>query len=342
MFKNDQQHGLGLVDNYGRKISYLRLSITDRCNLKCIYCNNCMDYNWLSHKEILSYEECLSLLQVSCELGVSKVRLTGGEPFVRKDFVWFLSRIMQRFPDLDLRVTSNGTLLQEKIGLLQQMGLRGMNISLDTLQRAKFERITGRDLYLQVRENIDSCLAHGLRVKVNVVAMRGLNDDELEDFLDLAQKNPLDLRFIEFMPVGSDSLWAKKYFWSADDILQELKQRAELLSLPRSSDNCGPARMYALSSGLGRIGIISPLSHHFCATCNRFRITPDGRLRTCLFSDREYRLRPILRAPNLSLQQVYKVMRLAGAKKPLGHDLLTELGCGGRSVCQKVMSAIGG
>ncbi|MGM0425160.1 MAG: GTP 3',8-cyclase MoaA [Thermodesulfobacteriota bacterium] len=337
-----QKHGVGFRDGYGREINYLRLSVTDRCNLRCFYCNNnCENPAWLPHKEILSYEECLSLLQVACQLGVNKVRLTGGEPFVRKDFVWFLSQIVERFPDLDLRVTSNGSLLEGKIEQLQQIGLKGLNISLDTLQRSKFEQITGKDQYLQVRENIDRCLGQGLRIKVNVVAMRGINDSELQDFLVLAQEYPLDLRFIEFMPIGENSVWGQKYYWSADEILRNLEQRVRLVPLSREQKNCGPARMFQLSPGLGRVGVISPLSHHFCATCNRFRITPDGRLRTCLFSDREYRLRPILRNPDLSLQQVYRVMRLAGAKKPLGHDLLQRQ-AGGQAVCQRIMSTIGG
>lgn len=329
-------------DSYGREINYLRLSVTDRCNLRCFYCsNNCENLAWLPQKQILSYEECLCLLQVACQLGVNKVRLTGGEPFVRKDFVWFLSRIVERFPDLDLRVTSNGTLLQGKIPQLRQIGLKGLNISLDTLQRSKFEQITGRDQYLQVRENIDRCLEQGLRIKVNVVAMHGVNDTELQDFLTLAQERPLDLRFIEFMPIGKNSAWGQKYYWSADEILQSLGQRVRLVPLSREQKNCGPARMFELDPGLGRVGVISPLSHHFCATCNRFRITPDGRLRTCLFSDREYRLRPILRNPKLSLQDVYRVMCLAGAKKPLGHDLLKKQ-AGGQAVCQRIMSTIGG
>lgn len=337
-----QGQELGFRDGYGREINYLRLSVTDRCNLRCFYCtNDCEARHWLPHKEILSYEECLALLQVASQLGVNKVRLTGGEPFARKDFLWFLSKIVEHFPELDLRVTSNGTLLGGKAALLRQIGLRGLNISLDTLQRSKFEQITGRDQYLQVRENIESCLEQGLRVKVNVVAMRGVNDSELQDFLALAQKRPLDLRFIEFMPIGKNSNWGQKYYWPAEEILKSLEQRVHLLPLSKAQKNCGPARMFELSPGLGRVGVISPLSNHFCATCNRFRITPDGRLRTCLFSDKEYRLRPLLRNPNFSLQQVYRVMRLAGGKKPVGHDLLQKQ-AGRDSVCQRVMSAIGG
>lgn len=339
--QDSQLQKAGFRDGYGREVNYLRLSMTDRCNLRCFYCSNCENHQWLRHEEVLSYEECLSLLQVACRLGVNKVRLTGGEPFVRKDFVWFLSRIVDRFPDLDLRVTSNGTLLADKISQLREVGLRGLNISLDTLQREKFQSITGRDSYLQVRKNIDHCLQQGLRVKINVVAMRGVNDSELQDFLTLAQENPLDLRFIEFMPIGEHSLWGQEYYWPADQILEALEQQVQLVPISNDQKNCGPARMFELSPGLGRVGVISPLSNHFCASCNRFRITPDGRLRTCLFSDQEYRLKPLLRHPDIALEQIYRVMRLAGARKPIGHRLLQEQ-AGKQAVCQRSMSSIGG
>ncbi len=341
MFKDDLQKKQDLVDSHGRKINYLRLSVTDRCNLRCSYCAGWQEQNFLPHKEILTYEEFLDLIQVAWSLGVTKLRLTGGEPFVRKDFLQFLARIVENFPGLDLRITSNGTLLRDKVKALQELGLRGLNISLDTLQPAKFQHITGRDLFHEVRENIAFCLEQGLHVKINVVAMRGVNDQELEDFLLLAQNNPLDLRFIEFMPLGRDSGWAKSSYWSAADILQELSLKVQLRPLARKGHNHGPARMYALQPGQGRIGIISPLSQHFCSTCNRFRITSDGRLRTCLFSDKEYKLKPILRSPRFSLQQVYKIMEATGARKPLGHNLLQAQGLQ-RSVCQRAMSSIGG
>ncbi len=329
-----------LIDKYGRKINYLRLSVTDRCNLRCFYCNTCNDYKFIPHKDILTYEECLSLVRLSDSLGVSKVRLTGGEPFVRKDCVRFIAQVLELFPDLDLRVTTNGTLLRDKIPYLKKVGLNYLNISLDTLDRRKFLWITGRDYFSAVRQSIDDCLNNGIKVKINVVAMRGINDSELMDFVCLASENPVDVRFIEFMPIGCDSRWEASYYWSADEILSRIQEKQNLIPLSIKKDNSGPARMYSIPHGQGKIGLISPLSNHFCAQCNRFRITPDGRLRTCLFSDREYRLRPILRSSKLGIENVFKVMKLANERKPMGYELLQKKkDC---SVCNRSMSAIGG
>jgi cyclic pyranopterin phosphate synthase len=329
-----------LVDKYGRKINYLRLSVTDRCNLRCFYCNTCNAYEYIPHQDILTYEECFSLIQLSDALGVSKVRLTGGEPFVRKDCVRFIAHVLEKFPELDLRVTTNGTLLKDKIPYLKKVGLHYLNISLDTLERQKFLWITGRDYYSEVRQAIDDCLNHDIRVKINVVAMKGINDQEILDFVQLAAENPLDVRFIEFMPIGCESQWDTSYYWSADEMLDIIQEKKELIPLPIKEKNSGPARMYSIPHGHGKIGLISPLSHHFCATCNRFRITPDGRLRTCLFSDREYRLRPLLRSSKLGIENVFKVMKLANDRKPMGYELLRD--SKNTSVCHRSMSAIGG
>jgi len=329
-----------LIDKYGRKINYLRLSITDRCNLRCFYCNTCNDYKFIPHKEILTYEECLSLIRLSDSLGVSKVRLTGGEPFVRKDCVRFIAKALELFPDLDLRVTTNGTLLKDKISFLKKVGLNYLNISLDTLNRQKFRWITGRDYFSEVRQSIDDCLHHGIRVKINVVAMKGINDNELLDFVRFASDNPVDVRFIEFMPIGCDSHWESSYYWSAEEMLNIIEAEWEIVPLSVKEDTSGPARMYSIHNGQGKIGLISPLSNHFCAQCNRFRITPDGRLRTCLFSDREYRLRPILRSSKLGIENVLKIMKLANDRKPMGYEILKNTK--DSSVCHRSMSAIGG
>jgi cyclic pyranopterin phosphate synthase len=339
-FLPPQESASKLVDAFGRTINYLRLSITDRCNLRCFYCNTCENFRFLPHENILTYEECLSLIRLTHSLQVSKVRLTGGEPFARKDFVRFLARIMRELPGLDLRVTTNATLLQGKVAALKDIGLQCLNISLDTLDREKYRRITGRDYFPRVRKAIDECLEAGIRVKLNVVAMRGVNDNELEDFVSFALNNPLDLRFIEFMPIGEHSAWNRDMYWSTGDILSAIRSRTSLEPADSSGDTCGPAQMYALPEGLGRIGIISPLSEHFCSRCNRFRITSDGKLRTCLFSDKEYNLRALLRSPKLGMDKVLRVMLAANARKPMGYRLLEN--SGDNSVCRRGMSAIGG
>lgn len=332
-----------LQDNYGRKINYLRLSVTDRCNLRCLYCQGQNDYRYLPHAQVLTYEEGLSLIGLAGSLGVSKVRLTGGEPFVRKGFVKFLEQILLSFPDLDLRLTTNGTLLSPYLTKLKQIGLRVLNISLDTLRREKYREITGQDLFPAVRMAIEQALIQGFRVKVNVVAMKGINDDELPAFVRFAIDNPLDIRFIELMPIGSGCSWSKERYWDALEIVEAIQQLTDLIPLPRNEQTVtsGPAKMYRLPAGLGRIGIISPLSNHFCATCNRFRITADGRLRTCLFSDRDYRLLPLLRSEKLGIVKVLQVMRLAARRKPLGSKLL-HFGNPQQAVCQRQMRSIGG
>ena len=223
---------------------------------------------------------------------------------------------------------------------LKKIGVGRLNISLDTLDRETFKEVTGRDHLNDVLATISACLAAGIRVKVNAVAMKGINDKELGSFIDFARENPIDMRFIEFMPMGDDTK-SDSRFWSADDILEQGLQYATLKKEKVRPENHGPARMYSIEGGKGRLGLISPVSSHFCATCNRLRITSDGQLRTCLFSDRTYRLRNILRNPALDDNALRRVIAAATRDKPLGYHLLEQRsGCEG--VCETQMSAIGG
>ncbi len=331
-----------IKDNYGRAVSYLRLSITDRCNLNCFYCRPCRNTRFIPHNEILTYEDMFYLLEVVSRMDVQKVRLTGGEPFVRRDILYFLNRLKNSFPELDIRLTTNATLIAGKIRALKDIGIKGLNISLDTLDREKYQRITGRDFLNNVLTSIDRCLEVGIRVKINVVALKGVNDHELEDFVNMALSRPLDVRFIEFMPIGQKTLWQKEHFWSSDEILQSAQKITELKPVADKDMNHGPARIYSLPQGQGRIGVISPLSNHFCLTCNRFRITADGRLRTCLFSDKDYRLLPLIRSPRINNDQLKKVLERAGLKKPMGHEIMGRNNKDRKSICERVMSSIGG
>ncbi len=334
-------------DQYGRTVSYLRLSITDRCNLRCFYCRGGKKLDLLRHEEILRYEEMLQLIGVARDLGVRKVRLTGGEPMVRKDFVGFLERILTRYPNLDLRLTTNGTLLPGKARILKEYGLECVNISLDSLRPDVYQQVTGRNHYSTVRQAIDECLENGLKVKINAVALRTINDYDLGGFIQMAREAPLDVRFIEFMPMGHDTAWKEDFFWSAKDILHEAGLHADLVSIDRNSpdrdDTSGPARVYGIAGGKGRFGVISPLSDHFCGSCNRLRVTSDGWLRTCLFSDRQYRLRPLLRHPRLGVDKVREVIKRAGQRKPLGYMLLAQAAQNRTpAVCNSHMNGIGG
>jgi GTP 3',8-cyclase len=331
-----------IKDNYGRAVSYLRLSVTDRCNLNCFYCRPCKNTRFIPHNEVMTYEDMFYLLDIFSQMNVQKVRLTGGEPFVRRDILYFLNRIKNSFPDLDMRLTTNATLIAGKIKALKDIGIKGLNISLDTLDRNKYQQITGRDCLNNVLASINRCLEVGIRVKINVVALKGINDHELDGFVKLALDNPLDIRFIEFMPIGRKTLWQEDHFWSSDDIVQAAGKITRLEPVDEQDLNHGPARIYALPDGQGRIGVISPLSNHFCMTCNRFRITADGRLRTCLFSDRDYRLLPLIRSPRIGTDRLKTVLERAGLKKPIGHEIIGESGKARKSICQRVMSSIGG
>ena len=329
-----------LVDRHGRRISYLRLSVTDRCNLLCFYCRSQKCWNFIPHPDILTYEEMFELVGLSESLNVEKVRLTGGEPFVRKGFLGFLEKVVTAYPDLDLRITTNGTLLQGKISALVDMGVACLNISLDTMDRNRFQEITGRDFFQQVRAAIDACLTQGLRVKLNAVALRNVNHDELPEFVRFAKENPVDVRFIEFMPIGGKTRWSRDNYWSAGDVMDAAMKLEEMEPVPGTERNGGPARIHTIKGGLGRFGVISAISDHFCSSCNRLRITSDGRLRTCLFSDKEYKLRGILRSPKLGTDQLRRVISRANEVKPLGAELLEARKQA--EVCNRIMSSIGG
>lgn len=329
-----------LADSFGRVVNYLRVSVTDRCNLRCMYCRPVQDFKAIEHSDILSYEEYLRIIKLAVPLGLTKIRLTGGEPLARRGFHRFLEEVMKAAPGMDVRLTTNGTLLAGQARTLAGLGLKAVNISLDSLDPETFHRITGADLFHQARSSIDECLEAGIRVKVNAVALKGLNDHELPAFLELARTHPLDMRFIEFMPIGGDTLWDDTLYWPASDILERAGQLAELSPVVYGDEGHGPARMWQIAGGQGRLGVISGLSGHYCLSCNRLRLTCDGRLRPCLYSDTEYRLRPLLRSEKSSDGKVLEVLRRALARKPMGHKLLAERGR--RGVCAKSMTSIGG
>jgi len=328
-----------LTDGYGRIANYLRLSVTDRCNLSCLYCRSNFRERHIPHEEVLRYEELVRLVDMSVEQGIAKIRLTGGEPFIRKGFINFLYMLRERHSRVDLRITSNGTLLGEYVKALGELGIGAINISLDSLRPKGFLAVTGQDLLPVVRRNVDALLAEGIQVKINAVALKSINRQDMRAFLDFARSHPVDVRFIEFMPMGSGTRWSEEQFWPADDILAEAGKWAELEPCGPEIRDRGPARLFSIVGGLGRLGLITPMSNHFCATCNRLRITSDGQLRTCLFADKEYRLRGILRHPRLDVRFLSTVMERASRRKPLGVDILRQRQW---AVAAKAMSSIGG
>lgn len=332
----DAQRHAPLADTRGRVVRYLRVSVTDRCNLRCVYCRGGME-TFIPHAGILRYEEVERLIDLAVAHGVEKIRLTGGEPFARRGFADFLLGLRARHPALDLRITTNGTLALPHIEALRRAEINAVNLSLDTFDRAAYQRITGRDLLGNARDCLAALLDARIPVKINAVALRGINDGDLPAFLAFAAAHPVDVRFIEYMPLGEGTRWTPGQFWPASEILAALSRLAVLHPVRDAARTAGPARMYAIAGGLGRIGLITPLSRHFCGVCNRLRLTADGRLRTCLLADREYRLREVLRHPLLGAEAVGRVMRLATRRKPLGANILP-----GQGSPRRRMIAIGG
>jgi len=323
-----------LVDRLGRRIDYLRLSVTDRCNLNCIYCSP-QEVRWQRRGEILSYEEMTTVIQVCSGLGISRVRLTGGEPLLRRDFIRFVEEIGMLGEPLDLSLTTNGVLLAENAEPLRKAGLRRVNISLDSLDRAKYRKITGVDGLSSVLRGIDASLEAGLSpVKLNVVLVKDLNGDEIDSFVRLAESKPLSVRFIEFMPAGP-APWDISSVIPTRVLMHELKQRHGLSEMELEAGG-GPAKDYSFPGMRGSIGFISSVFEPSCRECNRLRVTAEGKLRPCLFSETELDLKAALRGGNPE-RDVRRVVIDAVRVKPEGHIHSTA-----REQTGKPMAQIGG
>jgi cyclic pyranopterin phosphate synthase len=289
------------------------------------------------HQEILSYEEMIRVVEAAALEGVEKVRLTGGEPLVRRGMIDFIQRLSFLPERLDLRLTTNGVLLAPKAERLVAVGLKKVNISLDTLDRAKYRLITGRDELDNVLAGIHAALDAGFeKVKINTVVIRGVNDDEMADLADLARRFPVDVRFIEFMPLGELSYWSKDKLVPLAEMIERLEAVGPLTPCDRT-DGDGPAQTCRVPGFQGKIGFISPLTQHFCGNCNRLRLTSDGKLRLCLLSDVEVDLKKPLRA-GADLDRIRSILRRAAVHKPAAHFLAQDdHAAGGRS-----MNLIGG
>lgn len=291
----------------------------------------------MAHREILRYEELLRLVRILIPLGIKKVRLTGGEPLVRRGITSFIRALSSMDGLQEVCLTTNGVLLAEKIDELYEAGVRRLNISLDTLDAKRYSAITTRSLWYKVWEAIERALTLGdIKVKVNVVVMKGVNDDEIGPFTWLTYNYPLQVRFIEFMPVGCGSRWRSDVFRPGAEIVEQVKKAGELIPLP-GKENAGPAVVYTFAGAAGEIGFINPVSCNFCAFCNRIRMTADGQLRLCLFSDNELDIKKYLRA-GVQDPDLAELILNAVKEKPL------ERPGRGRLIhqCNRQMSQIGG
>jgi len=310
----------GLSDSFQRPINYLRISVTDRCNLRCIYCLPVEGVRLMSHRDILTYEEIYTIARVAAELGINKVRLTGGEPLVRLGLTELIQMLAQIEAIDDISLTTNGTLLSRYAAELKQAGLQRVNISLDTLKSDRFKLVTRSSLNLgDVLEGIKVARSVGLNpVKLNMVVMSGINDDELLDFAAKTIDEEWHVRFIEFMPVTEVGATAS-YFVSVSDMRKRLEQLGELEPCLPSVGN-GPAKYFRFPDARGTVGFITPVSEHFCFHCNRLRLTADGRLRPCLLADDEIDLKQPLRS-GISSAGLKQLIEAAVANKPLRHHL---------------------
>ncbi len=327
-----------LTDNFGRKLNYLRVSITDKCNLRCSYCVSHTPLPKLTHNEILRYEEILKIVEIGTRYGITKVRITGGEPLFRRGVYGFLNKLTAINELTDVSLTTNGVLLKDNLKKIKDAGIRRLNISIDSLNRDRFKKITGSDMFETVWESIISAHEEGFNpIKLNVVAIPDVNTDELADFAKLTLKYPFHVRFIEYMPIGTPDLTVKKKLLTPE--IKNIISQHGIIYKVDSGINDGPAKLYRFEKGIGTIGFISPVSQHFCNSCNRMRLTASGKLRACLLSDKTTDISAPLRR-GCSDEKLYQIMLSAAAQKGDKHHLEHENSSEDKVLDQ--MSSIGG
>lgn len=305
-----------LVDRFGRHIHYVRLSVTDRCDFRCVYCMS-EQMQFLPREQVLSLEEMLTLAQAFVALGVRKIRLTGGEPLVRRNLLWLIERLGEL--PVELVLTTNGSQLQRFAEPLRRAGVRRLNISLDSLDPARFGSLTRTGRLAQVLAGIDAACAAGFeRIKLNTVVLHGRNEDEVPALVEFARARGLDISFIEEMPLGRISEHDRaEAFCSSDTLRERLEQHYTLI--PTAERTGGPSRYYRMADSDSRIGFISPHSHNFCGDCNRVRVTAEGRLLLCLGNEHSIDLRALLRDPDCDVQQLRQAIVAAMQIKPERH-----------------------
>jgi GTP 3',8-cyclase len=327
-----------MEDKYSREINYLRISITDRCNLRCVYCMPEEGIELKASEDILSFEEILNIVKAAVPLGIKKIRITGGEPLVRLGLTDFI-KSLKAIPEIDdIALTTNATLLAKKALELKEAGLNRVNISLDTLKEDRFKHITRSGNLKDVWSGIEAAFAVGLSpVKINMVVMKGFNDDEIPDFVQLAKVYPLHVRFIELMPIGVSDDWSKGKHMSAREIITAIEEAQGTMVVTKEVIGNGPANYFQLAGAKGTIGFISALSNHFCGTCNRVRLTSEGCLRTCLHDATEIDLKKPLRG-GAKPQELTEIIAESIREKPLQHRMIDE----GWKNNTRVMSQIGG
>ena len=321
-----------LIDDYGRHLNYVRISVTDRCNFRCTYCMPAEGVKCMEHKDILRYEEITLLCDAFWQLGVRKFRFTGGEPLVRKGMMDFLASLKVKYPEMKIALTTNASLLGEYSKRLAEIGIHSLNISLDTLDPVKFASITRIGNLSSVILGIRAAASAGIKnLKLNAVLVKNFNDSEIGELLAFAKGEGLMLRLIEFMPI-EDSVWSKDSFISGEEILKMLPNGESWVPMNCKASEDGPAQYYYNKVSDDTIGIITAVSNHFCKNCNRLRVSASGGLRTCLFSPGEVSLRPIIAMNDIELLK-NKILASIKSKPKCWNDVRTG---------QLHMSGIGG
>jgi cyclic pyranopterin phosphate synthase len=322
------------LDQFGRRIEYLRISVTDKCNFRCLYCMPEKGLQWLPRSEILSYEEIAGIVQQLAAEGVSRVRITGGEPTIRPNLEQLISMLGNIDGIDDIALSTNGVRIPQLASMYRQAGLDRINMSVDSLIPERIAAIARRDLGFDPLKSAIAAERAGLfPIKLNVVVMRGINHDEIESFSRLTLDHPWHVRFIELMPVGSMAALTWEHVVPSDEILERIANIGSLSAADAPAKSNGPARYFRFSGAPGSIGVISPMTHTYCDSCNRVRLTADGKLRTCLFGDHEVDLKSAHRAG----QSVRPLFREALRSKPLAHELL-QMRTGGL----RALSQVGG
>lgn len=311
-----------LIDSFGRIHNNLRISVTDRCNIRCFYCMPAEDVVFMDRSHLLTFEEIERVARVGTTLGIDKLRLTGGEPLVRKDLPVLVEKLVGIDGINDVGLTTNGVLLTDHATALKSAGLERLNISLDALTAEKFKQITRRDVFDQVIAGVHAALDAGFRIKVNAVAVRGLTEDQIVPFGEFARETGVEVRFIEFMPLDADNAWQRDKVLFGSDILKTLSDGIRPMVAIPQADTRAPAREFEFDDGVGRIGLIASVSEPFCGSCNRFRLTADGKLRNCLFSLEETDIRPLLREAGTD-DSIRAAMLASIAAKKEGHEINT-------------------
>ncbi|GIO44700.1 GTP 3',8-cyclase MoaA [Paenibacillus apis] len=307
-----------LIDPFGREHHYLRISVTDRCNLRCVYCmpEEGMEFEPADH--ILTYEEIADVVRVIAEMGIRKVRLTGGEPLVRKELEKLVAMIAAIPGIEDIALTTNGIFLAPRAALLKEAGLTRVNISLDSLKPERFKMITRGGDVQKVLNSIDACAKAGLSpIKLNVVLMNGLNDDEIADFIEMTRERDIHVRFIEYMPIGHNDAQWKKLYLPLTRVKEVCEERQWKFSAVSSVQGSGPSENYRLEGAAGSFGLIHPVSEHFCQTCNRLRLTADGYIKPCLAWTEQFQVRSVI-GDDEAIRQMF--LEALGTK-PENHEM---------------------